>query len=267
VTVSSRARRGRSRLVVAFLREGASLTVPVLCLLLCVFLFPIAIYCWALAAVNRRPGPVMVSGPGDFIGLLFAGSGFLLVVGPALITGLYYRALRELPLAHQWGTVQEIFSDLLQHQWGVWLGYYLFLVAGSLLLLYLRRRKTIIYNVEPAVFEIVLTRALARLGINWLRQGNRYHLGTLTDPAGEGPAPPVAVLIVQTFGMLYNVTLNWRRDPVGLRLEVEIELERELAEVRTDYNPAGAWLLGVAACLFAIILAVLVLILTGIVRR
>jgi hypothetical protein len=249
---------------VTFLRGGTLLTVSFFGLLLCIFLFPIAVYCWALAAVNRRPGPVMVSGPGDFIGLLLAGSGFFLVVGPILLSGMYYWALRQLPLARQTGTVKAILMDFFLQWWGTWLGYYLLLVVGALVLLYLRRRKTIIYNVDPAGFEAALTRVLARLGVVWSRRGNRLHL---SGPTAEGPTPPVTVLLVGPFWMLYNVTLHWKHDPAGLRPTVEAELERELAEVRTNYNPAGTWLLGVAACLFAVVLVVLVLVLKNVLWR
>jgi hypothetical protein len=261
----------------------------VLFLLLC-FLFPVAVYCWILAMVNRRAGPLMVSGPWDVVGLLFAASGFLLVVGPAIITGLYNRALRELPAARQPGTVAAILWDLIGYQWGVWLGYYVLVVAGGLLLLVLRRRKTVVYNVDPAALETVLTRTLARLGLPWTRQGNRIRLGQAAESVAEPPAgaaregalaeavrpgpPPTprpetrpvapAVLDLEPFGLMYNVTLHWRGRPGPLRNEVETELGRELAEVRTDDNPASAWLVGIAGCLFGLMFfAAVVLIVSG----
>jgi hypothetical protein len=233
------------------------LSVLFLSLLLCFFLFPVAVYCWVLAMVNRRPGPAVVSGPWDFAGLCFAASGFLLIVGPALLTGLYYRALRELPLAHQPATVRAILWDLLAHQWAWWLGYYGLVVGGALLLLWARRRRTLVYNVDPAVLETVLTRALSRLGLPWERRGNRYYLGA---PDG-GPA----VLDVEPFRLMCNVTLRWRGRPGPLRREVEAELTRELDEVRTPDNPAASWLVAVAGCLFGLVFfIVVVLILSGV---
>ena len=49
------------------------------------FLFPIALYCLFLAVVNARENPSMVSGPWDFLGVLFAtynalGAGAALVI-------------------------------------------------------------------------------------------------------------------------------------------------------------------------------------------
>jgi hypothetical protein len=248
-----------------------------LSLLLCFFLFPVAVYCWVLALVNRRPGPVMVSGLWDFVGLCFAASGFLLIVGPALLTGLYNRALQELPQAHQPRMIMAVLWDLLDYQWAVWLGYYAAVVLGALLLLWLRRRKTVIYNVHPAVLEAVLTQTLARLGLPWTRQGNRFSLGSprgaaapgaaLAEAVRSGPPPapavlprevPPAVLDVEPFGLMYNVTLHWRGRLGPLRQEVETELARELAEVRTENNLAASWLVGIAGCLFCLVFFVVV---------
>src|SRR5207245_1763098 len=56
-------------------------------LVLCIF-FPVAIYCFCLALVNRRRHPLMISGSWDFAGVLFALSGFLLIGGPLVLEGL-----------------------------------------------------------------------------------------------------------------------------------------------------------------------------------
>ena len=52
------------------------------------FLFPLTIYLFVLGLINRRRGPLLVSGPWDFAGVLFAASGFLLVVGPSILAGM-----------------------------------------------------------------------------------------------------------------------------------------------------------------------------------
>ena len=68
-----------------------------LLLLLALFLFPIALYCTVLGMINRRAQPLMVSGAWDFVGVLLATSGFLLFVGPAMLSGTFRQGLRELP--------------------------------------------------------------------------------------------------------------------------------------------------------------------------
>jgi hypothetical protein len=242
---------------------------------LLIFLFPVALYCWALAMVNRRLRPLMVSGPWDFVGLLFAASGFLLIAGPAIFTGLYYRALRELPLAEQDRSVSAVFWELLSNDWALWLAYYLVLLAGVALLLRARRRKTIIYNVDPALFETILIRCLARLGLPWNRQGTRWCVGVATGPAassapGTGlPAPAAgqpstpAILDVEAFPALYHVTLHWR-GPLDLRrIELETELTKELADVQTQGNPATTLLLGVSGCLFGLMFFFTVVLILG----
>ena len=55
-------------------------------MILLAFLLPFSIYLLLLGNLNRRPHPVLVPGTWDFAGVLFAASGFLLVVGPAVIS-------------------------------------------------------------------------------------------------------------------------------------------------------------------------------------
>jgi len=49
---------------------------------------PLGLYLLLLGHINRQSRPVVVSGTLDFIGVLFAASGFLLFGGPAILTGL-----------------------------------------------------------------------------------------------------------------------------------------------------------------------------------
>jgi hypothetical protein len=242
-------------------------------LALVIFLFPVALYCWALGMVNRREQPLMMPGTWDLVGLLFAASGFLLVIGPGLLEFLYDQAtIGELPVVGRTRT-GEVLWKILSHHWALLLGYFGVVVAGVLLLLWVRRHKTIVYNVDPAVLEDLLTRSLARLGVPWARQGNRLYLGGAIEPAPAAPLPekppgpavsPATpqVLELQPFAAMYNVTLHWHGTGRALREEVETELARGLAEVRTEGNPASNWLLGAAGCLFALMFfAVLVMIL------
>jgi len=59
-------------------------------------LFPLAFYFLVLGMINRRTEPLMVSGRWDFVGLLCALSGFLLINGPGLIDRLYSREVERI---------------------------------------------------------------------------------------------------------------------------------------------------------------------------
>ncbi len=54
-----------------------------------VFFLPLSLYCFYLAALNRSPRAVILSGVWDVVGVLGALSGFLLFGGPAILSGLY----------------------------------------------------------------------------------------------------------------------------------------------------------------------------------
>src|SRR5947208_2848695 len=56
------------------------------------FLLPLAIYLLIVANLNNREHPLMVSGSWDFVGVLFATSGFLLLGGPAILSNFSERA-------------------------------------------------------------------------------------------------------------------------------------------------------------------------------
>jgi hypothetical protein len=244
--------------------------VPLLPLVVA-FLVPVAAYCLLLAAINRRPHPVMVSGPWDAAGLLFAASGGLLYVGPAI---LWMRFIGEVSTP----AVGRSFLDVFLPSWRIWLAYYVVLIAGSIALLWLRRGKTVIYNVAPPDFERVLALLLDRLGLDWNRLGNRVFVGAgqeaakpvalpyehafASDPlvaaeaaaALPAPRPPgEAVLDIEPFAGMCHITLHWRRQEGYIREELEAELERALAQMAAPDHPTGGWLMGLAGFLLALI--------------
>jgi hypothetical protein len=257
-----------------------------LLLLLLVFLVPVTAYCLILALVNRRLHPVLVSGRWDAAGLLFAASGLLLFVGPVTIALLFHRSLSLMPLS---GRPTQALGDFLAEWWLLWLGYYLVVVLGAVLLLWMRRGKTVIYNVAPADLDRILAQLLDRLGLAWHRLGNRVVAGVAApapqavsvaspylvraetgplDLPPEEPAPMPArpagqaVFDIEPFATLCNVTLHWRAQSGLVREELEAELERALADVPAPENPAGGWFMAVAGFLLALIfLGIFVLVL------
>jgi len=240
-----------------------------------VFLVPITAYCLILATINRRLHPVMVSGPWDAAGMLFAGSGGLLFVGPALIVELYRRSVTDVSVP---GAAARSFLEIYAPWWRIWLVYYVVVIAGCIALLWLRRGKTVVYNVAPMDFERALGQLLDRLGLEWNRLGNRvfvavgreavrpeamrYEHAYAAEPlaaveltgALAPPRPPgEAVLDMEPFEGMCHITLHWRRHSGLVRDELEAELARALAQVPAPEHATGGWLMGLAAFLLALI--------------
>src|SRR5436305_12655679 len=121
-------------------------------LIFAAFLFPVALYFLVLAMINRSPGPVVVSGVWDFVGVLAAASGFLLLGGPAVLTG-FNENWRPLFLLADPNAVKEVGADALA--FGVILsgGYLFVVIAGSAFVLWTRRNSTVVYNVDPDRFR------------------------------------------------------------------------------------------------------------------
>jgi hypothetical protein len=257
--------------------------------LLLLFLFPVALYFLALAFLNRRPHPTMLPGSWDFLGLLFAASGFLLFVAPALLRGLFRQILQDMTFAEERPSADAV-SAVISLQWLTWGLYYLLVVGGGLLLAWLRAAKSVVYNIAPEELEHALDRACARLGLVATRSGTRLHLAYGAAPAGKaeampegilgavsaaplnGPAdaPPrpnlsggEAVVDVEPFPALWNATLHWRSDSGDLRRVVETELARELRDVPSYDNPVGAWMLGIAGFLFAVLFMIVMALILG----
>jgi hypothetical protein len=138
-----------------------------------VFLFPLGAYCVFIARINQRRHPLLVSGVQDCAGLLLAVSGFLLFVCPSILTGFNYRPV-DVWLYNHYGTL----PGLGHRAWVAWIMFLwaLYLVAvfcGSGFLLWTRRLRTSIYNVEPEVFDQVLAFVLTRLELAWTRSDQR----------------------------------------------------------------------------------------------
>jgi hypothetical protein len=202
--------------------------------------------------LNRGRHPILVSGVWDCVGLLFAMSGFLLLGGPAILTGLHEQ-WRLTWLLGQTKNLRE-----LEEGWPLWIVlwvlYFALVLSGAVLLLRRRRRLTAIYNVDPLVFEEGLVHALERSGVAWMRDGPyRLRLGVQAAGAAKAPNTWVEELRVDPFPALCHVTLKWSKANGALRQEVEAELARVLAGVYTRRNPVGTWFLSLALSLFLLL--------------
>jgi len=221
-------------------------------------LLPVAVYLLVLGGINRRRHPLMVSGVWDFIGLLFAASGFLFFGGPALLNSVNER------LRGYYVLIVVVGSIL----------YFLIVVVGSGFLLWRQRSLTSIYNVDPAVVQRCLLQIFERLRLNPVRSGNLYLFGLAGEPSppvetahesirgphylpgaittriDSGSRPPgegeflgqTAILEVDSFASLRHVTLRW--DPVDtlFRQEIEAQLQQLLSRIPTEESDVGAWM-------------------------
>jgi hypothetical protein len=235
------------------------------------FLPPLAIYLLILGAINRRRHPLMVPGPWDFAGLLFAASGFLLCTGPGALSLLNDQWRQSLVLGDD-----SSGSPAVARFWLWWLAlmvvYFALVVGGAGFFLWRARNQTSIYNVDREMVREALARIFERLGLRPLRSGDMYYFGMTnsartadrprepdntgiqTTPDGAdtsrkvqtAPAPVVTmqnvILELDAFPAMCHVTLRWDPARSGLRQEVERELERELADTPAPPHMLGGWL-------------------------
>jgi hypothetical protein len=229
-------------------------------LILLAFLLPFSVYLLILGIVNRRSHPVVVPGTWDFVGILFAASGFLLVVGPAVITSASERWRVFWLLGTQGAGTPPIGDDAAQ-TWGLLaVLYFLAVVIGAAYLLRARRGLTAVYNVEADAFENALAQSFGTLGLKPLRSGNMFVFnssGNEAEPADAmGAALPAgkrdpALLEVDSFRAMRHVSLRWEPINSPLRREVENELERTLGRVPTTNHSVGDWFVLLALALIA----------------
>jgi hypothetical protein len=234
--------------------------------------------------INRRALPLMVSGAWDFFGVLLATSGFLLFVGPALLSGSFRQSLHDLPFSRDSSSIGEVASEIWGAWWVAWLLYYGLVIGGAAVLIWSRRNTTVIYNIESRTFEPLFLQIAQRLGLDVNRMGNRVFLSAIPPEeasteimAGLPPvSAPVAtprpspiftgpvIVDVETFSAFRNVSLHWKSNNPVARAELERELEKALTQVVTAENPVGGWFLGIAAFLFLAIMMMTALFVVGV---
>jgi hypothetical protein len=249
---------------------------------LLVALFPLALYCLVLAAINRRRVPLMVGGAWDFVGVLFAASRMLLWAGPAMLITLYERSVTDAPRS---------FDAIWREWWLIWAGYYGLVLVGATLLLWLRRNTTAIYHVNTETLPQVFALTLQRLGFDFAQNLQRQFLiaparslapsetavTALPAFADKGSpeldaeaALPVysAAVEIDTFPAMCHATLHWFEAAPRVRREIEDELRKSLVAARPADNPATTWQLGVSVLLFgAMFLGVLFYVLLAVLPR
>lgn len=210
------------------------LTVPyilVVCLAGVFCLIPLAMYLLWLAQVTRRDHPTVVSGPWDFAGLALGLSGFVLFGGGIVLTLLQSNSRFWMR-----GKFNDLHAMWMQEQvfWSRIVFYYLVLVGGAVAYeLFARRRSLVVYNVEPAAFEALLTEVFEQLGRAVERRGKLWVAGA---PLFE----------LDTFEGGYTVTLRWISPDQRLFEDVTRQLRAALATQSTAENAVTRWLMAAA---------------------
>jgi hypothetical protein len=239
-----------------------------------VFLLPLGLYLLVIGHLNRQPRPVFVSGPMDFVGVLFAASGFLTFGGPAILTALN-ESWRSFWLLGEVGGRESLLA-----QWRFWVFlfvlYFVVVVGTSAYVFRRRRGLTSVYNVDPKALEAALAEVCQQHGLSPIRAGRTYRFGPAVSPEqqakGAGPTPEgiqvrhellgvtprlgvgrpaapaaelagqAAVLELEVFRPLRHVTLCWEPHDSPLRVTVEEELEARLAAAGAPYHETALWL-------------------------
>jgi len=78
------------------------------------------------------------------MGVLFAAAGFLVFFGPALISGVFWRSLHELPFDQSAMTIGEAAEEMWLVWWFYLILYYVVVLAGAAFLVWSRRNTSVI---------------------------------------------------------------------------------------------------------------------------
>lgn len=223
-------------------------------------LFPVALYLFILAGINRRERPVMIPGIWEVLGLFFALSGFLLFLGPRLLNQLYLGELNTLPLDEG----GDLRYDALWQKWIIiWVWYYVALVLFLSLLIVLRGNVRSIHNVDLELFRDALLRTVDQMNLIARNQKNTLTLYLPGRYADAPDAPPIAELHLDVFPAMCHVNLRWRFGSRELRDGMLAALDENMAEAVALDNPSANWFLGIASLLFGALFMFLAMIVFG----
>jgi hypothetical protein len=226
--------------------------ILVLCLAAVFCLTPLAVYFLWLAFVTRRHRPTVISGTWDFVGLAAGLSGFVLF-GGGLVLSLMQSNFRYWMRGN---------FESLRAAWGqervTWMLLALLYVIGVLawigLVLAARRRSLVVYNIDPAHFDAVLSEIFEQLNRPVERRGNLW----------LGPAP---LAEVERFVAGRTVTVRWLGEDTLLFQDFERLLREAARTMGSDENPATRWLMAgalgagsSAACCFGLLVYALSLV-------
>ncbi len=243
---------------------------------LLVSLFPLAIYLFFLASLNRRDRPAMIHGGWEAAALLFALSGFLLYTTPRLLNELYLGEVIALPVER---TTEAEFEAIYSRWLVIWIVYYVAVVALAALVVLTRVHYRGIYNVDLEGFRQGLVKALEELGLVSRAEGPTLFLYPAPVPSrttrlgaaesdfsdavqanapvpaadslsSELSGPPSAEVRFDVFPALSHVSLFWAEGETEFRERFQSTLMRHLEEAGAHDNAVAGWLVGIGSMLF-----------------
>lgn len=214
-------------------------------------LLPLAMYMLFLGWLNQRRRASVLSGSWDFTCLLMGLSGFVVLLGPMVLT-LLDSAWRNWLFTGRLARAGRADTIL----WSLSAGMWLLLLACTILWLYAgRKRTTVVYNIEDTELEEPIRATCEKLGLSWRRthgiwliipvaESSRSPDPAVRDASGlSGVMPHTDPLFLETssFPTMKHLTLHWSDNHVQIRRQIEEELTRHMLTRPVPANPAGSW--------------------------
>lgn len=221
------------------------------CCLVC--LLPLSLYFLFLSHLHSRNRPIIVEGKWDFACLLLGISGFLLILGPLLLT-LIDSTWRAIWVSGQLQRLRTVLEKEAILWSGVGTVYVLAMTYLVVQLLRSRSLKSVIYGMPANRFADLFSGALERLQRVWRVQGNVYEIrGTVPETLTPNPNDFTEVE-VEPFPSMGLVTLHWDEPKSAIRTEVEVELEKTFERLETPVSPVAGWFLTASVSIFFVML-------------
>lgn len=222
--------------------------ILVVCLAAVCCLTPLALYLYWLAGVNRRATPTVLAGSWDFTALVLGLSGFILFGGGLLLSLLQSNARFLMrgnfeAVRAAWGQDRQMWTVLA-------LLYAVAVIGGVVLTLKMRRRTLVVYNVDPAVFEVTLAEVFDTIGVPVERRGNEWVGG-------------VPLLELEPFDAGNTVTVRWLSEDERLFQEIERQLREAVNGVSSGDNMSARWMMSGAVGATVVIVFCFILLLYG----
>src|SRR5438105_14749659 len=121
--------------------------------------------------------------------MLLALGGVLLVVGPLLLHRAFVRIMDSVSLEEN---TEVAFAGVMRQWWFFWSVYFTLISLAVFLMLWWRRHKTVIYNLDPDMFFHVLVDSLHSLGLHGTRIDHHWVI-TSKSPGGDRTASDAIV--------------------------------------------------------------------------
>jgi hypothetical protein len=234
-------------------------------------LFPVTLYCLFLAMVHQRRTPTMISGVWDFVGIMLALSGFLLIGTTVFLMSLNPGARSFFLDGGPITDLMRAYARSNRYMFLLWALFFLTLGSSFAFVLWQRRAFTVLYHVTPNELEQLLSNVLFRLRLSATNRGPRWFIGY--DQPAMAPAIPEdsekellvefdqvrkAIIDVEGSSTLRYVTMNWRFVTAAMRREIEYELARDLANFAASEGSVASWLMTATTSAFVLMVFMLV---------